>query len=108
MPDFHSEHESNTYPQRRFYGLSGIEPRWAAIETVCVRCLPRAAMKRTRKKAVPKPPADDLSFIPPYCEQAPYLLLADKFLSLDGSRQKVGSVDSNKRFRRTKKQKKAA
>ena len=38
-------------------------------------------MKRSRLKLVPKQQADDLSFPPPFDEQAKYLKLADDFLA---------------------------
>jgi hypothetical protein len=66
-------------------------------------------MKRTRlKKVAGKPHGNDLSFPPPYSEQAKYLLLADKFLSTNGSRHDVVSIDRSKHFQRGKKTKKAA
>ena len=49
---------------------------------------------------------DDLSFPPPYSEQAKYLALANKFLSLNGSR--VVQIDSAKHFQRAKKTAKRA
>jgi hypothetical protein len=39
-------------------------------------------MKRSRLTLVPEPLADDLSFPPPFEEQAKYLKLADDFLAL--------------------------
>jgi hypothetical protein len=43
-------------------------------------------MKRARLKLVHrrKPPVDDLSFMPPYAEQAKYLALANAFLARNG------------------------
>jgi hypothetical protein len=43
-------------------------------------------MKRGRQKLVHKrkPQADDLSFMPPYADQARYIDLANAFLSLNG------------------------
>lgn len=65
-------------------------------------------MKRSRPKQMAKRPhVDDLSFLPPYSEQAKYLLLADKFLSTDGFHNLV-AIDSHKHFKRKKKRKKAA
>jgi hypothetical protein len=66
-------------------------------------------MKRTRlKKVFEKPGADDLAFPPPYSEQAKYLLLADKFLSTQGSRHNIVPIDTGKHFRRRSKAKEAA
>lgn len=48
---------------------------------------PCALMKRSRlNNTAQAPDAEDLSFPPPYSEQAKFLLLADKFLSLDSSK----------------------
>ena len=61
-------------------------------------------MKRSRlKKAARQPEADDLSFLPPYSEQAKYLFLADKFL-LNGHRNIV-PIDISRHFQRAKKNK---
>jgi hypothetical protein len=66
-------------------------------------------MKRTRlKKVAQRRAADDLAFVPPFSDQAKYLFLADKFLSTNGSRDKIVSIDSSKHFQRGKKAKKAA
>jgi len=66
-------------------------------------------MKRSRlKKKAVWPHADDLSFLPPYSEQAKYLILADKFLSTNGTRHNVVQIDSSKHFQRTQKKKKVA
>jgi len=66
-------------------------------------------MKRTRlKKVAQKARTDDLAFLPPYSDQAKYLLLADKFLSTNRSRDAVVSIDSSKHFRHGKKPRKAA
>jgi hypothetical protein len=50
---------------------------------------------------------DDLRFPVSYLDQGKYLLLADKFLALDG-RRNVVAIDSSKRFQAAKKKKKAA
>jgi len=66
-------------------------------------------MKNSRlKKKTEEPHGDDLAFLPPYSEQAKYVLLADKALSKNGSRHNVVSIDSSKHFRREKKTKEAA
>jgi hypothetical protein len=66
-------------------------------------------MKHSRlKKKAAGPQVDDLSFLPPYSEQAKYLLLADKFLSTNGVRGNVVRIDSSKHFQRGNKKKKAA
>ena len=56
-------------------------------------------MKRSRLKLVPKAPADDLSFLPPFNEQAKYLKLADDFLARTGAEEQrtksnVRSIDT--------------
>jgi hypothetical protein len=61
-------------------------------------------MKRTRLKQQAKGPHEDLSFLPPYSDQAKYLLLADKFLSTNGHRNVV-RIDSSKHFKRGKQDK---
>ena len=58
-------------------------------------------MKRIRQKLVPKLQVDDLSFPPPFDEQAKYLKLADDFLARTTSEQlsindKVQSIDVGK------------
>jgi hypothetical protein len=63
--------------------------------------------KRLNKKSKPRP-LEDLSFPPSYSEQAKYLALADKFLSLDESRRNVVSIDSSRYFKRVKKTTEAA
>jgi hypothetical protein len=67
-------------------------------------------MKRGRSKSRPGPNANDIAFPPPYAEQSKYLVLADKFLSSDGSEapgsetaQNVISIESGESFRRHKK-----
>ena len=65
-------------------------------------------MKHSRLKKKAGGPHDDISFLPPYSEQAKYLLLADKFLSTNGSRYNVISIDGGKNVQRGKKAKKAA
>ena len=65
-------------------------------------------MKHSWLKKKAEGPHDDISFSPPYSEQAKYLLLADKFLSTNGSRHNVFSIDSGKTLQRGKKAKKAA
>jgi hypothetical protein len=66
-------------------------------------------MKRKRLKKKSEPPEiDDLSFSPPYSEHAKYLALADKFLSLNGARRNVVSIDSSRYFKRVKKTTEAA
>jgi hypothetical protein len=66
-------------------------------------------MKRSRlKKEAERPHEDDLSFPPQYSEQSKYLILADKFLSLNGPRRNVVSIDSSKHFKGSKNGKKAA
>ena len=66
-------------------------------------------MKRGRLKIqAGRPHADDLSFLPPYSEQAKYLLLADKFLSTNGARHNVVQIESSRYFHNAKKRKKAA
>lgn len=66
-------------------------------------------MKCSRlKKTAREPEADDLSFLPPYSEQAKYLFLADQFLSTDGHHN-VLPFDTSQHFQRAKnKGKKAA
>jgi hypothetical protein len=61
-------------------------------------------LKKTKAEG---PHGGDLAFLPPYSEQAKYLLLADKFLSPNGSRHNVVSIDGGKHFQRGKKTKKA-
>jgi hypothetical protein len=65
-------------------------------------------MKRGRLKTkAGGPHIDDLSFPPPYCEQAKYLALANKFLSMNGSRRNL-QTDKSKHFKDIAKKKKAA
>lgn len=64
-------------------------------------------MKRSRLKKKAEGPHDDISFLPPYSEQAKYLVLADKFLSSNGWWHVI-SIDTGKTFPRGKKAKKAA
>ena len=66
-------------------------------------------MKRSRMKIQAKGShTDDLSFPPPFSEQAKYLALADKFLSTNGTRRNEGQIDSSKHFEDGKKAKEAA
>jgi hypothetical protein len=49
-------------------------------------------------------PESDLSFPPPFQQQAKYLSLADQFLANNnGHGRKIQAIDSSKRFRRVKK-----
>jgi len=61
-------------------------------------------MKRSRLKLVPKQQADDLSFPPPFDEQAKYLKLADDFLARaeEQSKRKLQSIDTGRRANRRK------
>lgn len=65
-------------------------------------------MKRARLKKVAQKPDDDLAFLPPYSEQAKYLLVADNFLSTNGSRHYLISINGSEHSQREKKAKKAA
>ena len=61
-------------------------------------------MKRSRlKKKALEPDINDLSFPPPYSEQAKYLSLADKFLSTNAARCNVVQIDTHKNFKSNKK-----
>lgn len=60
-----------------------------------------------KKKAERPHEKNDISFLPPYSEQARYLFLADKYLSLDGSRNVV-HIDSSRHFKRYRKKTRAA
>jgi len=60
-------------------------------------------MKRSRLKLVPQAQADDLSFPPPFDEQAKYLKLADDFLARTSTEQqwtknKAQSIDTGRRI----------
>jgi hypothetical protein len=73
------------------------------------RAAPCPIMKRSRLKTQAKvPDADDLSFPPPFFEQAKYLALAEKFLSTNATQRNVGQIDSSKHIQREKTAKKAA
>lgn len=68
-------------------------------------------MNRSRLKLVHKrkPQEDnDLSFMPSYAEQAKYLMLADKFLALDGTHHRRGEVLSIEVRRNLQSKKKTA
>ena len=79
-----------------------------AIDNVGVTCSLCGIMKRIRlNKAGQTPQTDDLSFLPPYSEQAKYLALADKFLSTD-EHQNVVSIDGTRQSGHEKKARKAA
>lgn len=62
-------------------------------------------MKRSRLEKPAQKPArsevDDLSFPPPYSEQAKYLFLADIFLAMERHRNVV-SLDSSRHFKGAK------
>lgn len=66
-------------------------------------------MNRSRLKLVHKRKPqedDDFSFMPPYAEQAKYLMLADKFLALNGthsSGEKVVSIEHEEKNLQSKK-----
>ena len=78
------------------FDLNSENGRWQAA--------PCALMKRSRlKKKTEVPGVDELAFPPPFSEQAKYLALADKFLSMNGTRHKnVIRIDSSKHFKRYK------
>jgi len=68
----------------------------------------RGPSTQSAEEAARESEADDLSFPPPYPEQSKFLLIAEKFLSTNGSRHNVVSIESSKHFKGTKKLKQAA
>jgi len=63
---------------------------------------------RSAEERGERPHVDDLSFPPPFFEQAKYLELADKFLSTNGIRHKNAlQIDSSKHFQKLRKKKAA-
>jgi hypothetical protein len=61
---------------------------------------------RSPKRIRKADPESDLSFPPPFQQQAKYLSLADQFLATNnghGPGKKVQEIDSSKHFRRAKK-----
>ena len=88
---------------RAIYKLFGIEHYCRGIDnSLAVRLRHMRSPKRIRKAD----PESDLSFPPPFQQQAKYLSLADQFLAHSNGRQpgqKIQPLDSSERFRRAKK-----
>jgi hypothetical protein len=87
--------------------LFGIEHFRGGIDTLlAVRLRHMRQPKRTRKAD----PESDLSFPPPFQEQAKYLSLADQFLANNNGHfrgGKVQAIDSSRHIQRAKKKKAA-
>jgi hypothetical protein len=90
-----------TRPPTDNYNLFGIEHSCHNIDnSIAVRLRHMRPPKRIRKAH----PESDLSFPPPFQQQAKYLSLADQFLANNnGHGRKIQAIDSSKRFRRAKK-----
>jgi hypothetical protein len=81
--------------------LFGIEHSSHSIENLLAICLRHMQFPKRIRKADPEP---DLSFPPPFQQQAKYLSLADQFLANNnGHGRKTQAIDSSEHFRRAKK-----
>jgi hypothetical protein len=88
---------------RVIYNLFGIEHSYCGIDNLlAVRLRHMRPPKRIRKAD----PESDLSFPPPFQQQAKYLSLADQFLANSNGhvrRGKVHAIDTSKHFQKAKK-----
>jgi hypothetical protein len=85
------------------YNMFGIEHSCCEIDnSLAVRLRHMRPPKRIRKAD----PESDLSFPPPFQQQAKYLSLADQFLANNNGhvrQRKVQAIDSSKHFQKAKK-----